>query len=102
MKGMVLALLGFFLAVMSTAQAGSGDFALTNERSLTGDPASIITPVQKTSDPLVRLVTDDRIEALGRKPSIAFTVLRFSAKSAQVSLQPIGGPINGAQVQVTF
>jgi hypothetical protein len=102
MKGIVLALLGFFLAVVSAAAAGDSDFVVTNDVFVTRDPAAIIRPVQKTSDPLVRLVTDDRIEALGRKPSIAFTVVRFTAKSAEVSLQPIAGPINGAQVQVSF
>src|SRR5438445_5456884 len=102
MKGIGLALFGLLLVAVSSACAGDSDFGLANNSSLGRDPAAILLTAPKGSDSLVRLVTDDRIEALGTKPSVAFTVFRFTARSAEVSLQPIAGPINGAQVQLSF
>jgi hypothetical protein len=102
MKGIVLGLFGLLLVAVSAVRAGDNDFGLTNNPSLRRDPAAILRTAPKGSDSLVRLVTDDRTEARGTKPSVAFTVLRFTARSAEVSLQPIAGPINGAQLQLSF
>lgn len=102
MKGIVLGLMGLLLGVVSAVRAGDTDFGLTTNPPSTRDPAAILRTAPKTSDALVRLVTDDRIEARGTKPSVAFTVFRLTSRSAELSLQPIAGPINGAQVQLNF
>ena len=101
MKGIALALFGFFVVVVSAAAAGD-DFNLTVTSTNSRDPAAMIWTPRNTSGPLALLVTDDRTEARGGKPTIAYTIWRFSSKTADVSVQPVIGSINGAQVRLNF
>ena len=101
MKGIGFALFGFFVVVVSAAAAGN-DFDLTASSTNSRDPAAMIWTPKNTSGPLALLVTDDRTEVRGGKPTIAYTIWRFTSKSADVSVQPVIGSINGAQIQLNF
>ena len=101
MKGIVLALCGLFVVVLSAAAAGD-EFNLTNITSVTRDADGYIRTLAVSSNPVVLLVTDARTELRGGKPTIAYTVFRFTSQTAEFSVQPVIGSINGAQVQLSF
>jgi hypothetical protein len=104
MKGIVLVLLCLVVAVRpSTAAGGDMEFGVTNNSSSPGaDPALMLRTYSPHGDLAARLVSDDRSEVRGARPSVAYTVFQINARFAHVSLQPVLGRINGAQVHLDF
>jgi len=103
MKGIVLAMLG--LAIGTAAAFGEQPdtkFGVTANNSSAMNSEILVRPPIKTSAGLFQLVADDQGETRGSRPSIACTVFRFDSKAAAVSLQPVFGRINGAQVYLSF
>ena len=100
MKGIILALFGFL--VVSSAHAGDAGFGLTSDSSVTRNVTALLQLRPKAADPLTLLIPYDRTEVRGGKPTIAYTVFRFTSRTTEFSLQPVLGSINGAQVQLTF
>jgi hypothetical protein len=98
LKGMMLALATMLVApVLSFA----GDFAVTN--SFSPDSGTVVlrsTPRAIAS--AGQFITDAQTETRGSRPIVAYTLFNFETKVAQVSVQPVFGRINGAQVQLNW
>jgi hypothetical protein len=104
MKGVVLTLCGFVLGAASSWAAGNDvEFGVTNnDFSRRADPALILRTPKPADEVSARLVTDSRSEVRGARPSVAYTVFRLRSRLADVSLQPVLGRINGAQLHLDF
>lgn len=105
MKGIVLILLSVVLMpVLAVAQTAQGDFSVSPNSM--ADPAAMLirkAPAQHNISPGQLLVADQQeTDTRESRPSVAYTIFSFDTRVAQVSVQPILGKINGAQLQLNW
>jgi hypothetical protein len=104
MKGIVIVLFGLMtMAVSPLMAAGSdADFGISENSSSVRDPGAMLrSPVQTVSSP-GQLLSDSQTERGSSRPIVAFTAFRFDSRYADLSVQPVLGRINGAQVRVNW
>jgi hypothetical protein len=106
MKGIVLMIVVLIAGLVSSLAGTETEFGVTTNYSSVRDPALMLrapaTQAAAADGAAARLVTDQRSEYRGSRPSVACTVLRLKSKYADMSLQPVFGRINGAQVFLNF
>jgi hypothetical protein len=104
MKGIVLVLFSLLIAPVSSSFCAPSDtdFGFGANFSSTTDPAAVLRAPVRTSSPTAQLITDTQAEQRNSRPIVAYTLFRFDSRFAEVSVQPVVGRINGAQVRLNF
>src|SRR2546421_8321022 len=103
MKRVVLALFGFSLLMASAfGESIETEFSTGTNHSSNFDPALMLRTSPRTGTGSAELVTDERSEVRGSRPSVAYTVFRINSRYGDASIQPVLGRINGAQIRVEF
>jgi hypothetical protein len=104
MKGIVLAVMSLCILAVSSAGAGTDtEFGVTNNSATRGaDPALMLRSTPNQTARAAQLVSDNRLEVRGARPTVAYTIFRMNSKIGDVALQPVLGRINGAQLRLDF
>ena len=101
MKGIVLILGGILMTTMSSL-GGTADFGVGTTDSLLRDPAATLRVPLWQRPSAGQWISDAQSERRGSRPIVAYTLMRFDSKYAEVAVQPVIGRINGAQLYLSF
>jgi hypothetical protein len=101
MKGTVLTLLGLLLGAVSSFGGTETEFAVSTNYSSVRDPAVMLRRVGEKPASVQR-IADAQSEVRGSRPTVAYTLVRVDGRFAELSVQPVFGRINGAQLYVSF
>ena len=102
MKAIGLVLAGLLVAPMGTfAQAPAASFGLTTNSALVSDASVLRTMTRKVSSP-GQFMIDTQSEDRGSRPIVACTLFSYKTAFTDVSVQPLLGRINGAQLKVNW
>ncbi|MFL6514151.1 MAG: hypothetical protein ACJ8M1_03935 [Chthoniobacterales bacterium] len=102
MKGVVLTVAGILISSLGAFADTETGTTFTTNYSSTPDPAVMLRAPAARATVSSQFVSDAQSERRSSRPTVAYTVFRINSKYAEVSVQPVFGRINGAQLYLSF
>jgi hypothetical protein len=102
MKGIVLTVAGILVSSVASFAGTEIGTTFTLNYSSVPDPAIMLRTRGIEGTGVSQFVSDARSEHRSSRPTVAYTIFRVNSKYAEMSVQPVFGRINGAQLYFNF
>jgi len=102
MKAIVLTMAGILISSVASFAGTESGTTFTTNYSSTPDPVVMLRKPAPQPALDSQFVSDARSERRSSRPTVAYTLFRMNSKYAEVSVQPLFGRINGAQLYLSF